>query len=112
LDVVLAKKRRGVQVLLRKELSCDEGRPWTVKGERCLKKLFEGGFSLRQVAVKMGKSVESVRRKMFKLGLVEQEQMKTFVLVLLACLSQFRGGFKCGFLSSELPSGCCLCYRM
>jgi hypothetical protein len=30
----------------------------------------------------MGKSVESVRQKMFKLGLVEQEQEKTLVLVL------------------------------
>jgi len=34
---------------------------------------------------------------MFKLGLAELEQMKTFVLVLLACLSQFRGGSNAGF---------------
>ena len=54
------------------------GRPWTVKGERCLKKLFDGGFSLRQVAVKIGKTIESMRQKMFELGLVEQERMKTF----------------------------------
>jgi len=52
------------------------GKPWTVEEERCLKELVEGGSSMRQAAVKMGKSVESVRQKMLKLGLVELEQEK------------------------------------
>jgi len=35
----------------------------------------------------MGKTIENGRRKMFRLGSVELEQMKTFVLVLLTWLS-------------------------
>ncbi len=52
------------------------GKPWTIEEERCLKELVEGGSSMRLAAAKMGKSVESVRQKMLKLGLVELEQEK------------------------------------
>jgi len=50
------------------------GKPWSSEEEKCLRELVDARCSLREIAVKMGKSVESVRQKMFKLGLKELEQ--------------------------------------
>lgn len=48
------------------------GRRWSVDEERRLKELLEAGDSSRQIAVNLGKSFESVRQKMFRLGLSEK----------------------------------------
>jgi chromosome segregation ATPase len=50
------------------------GKPWSSEEEKRLRELVDARCSLREIAVKMGKSVESVRQKMFKLGLKELEQ--------------------------------------
>jgi hypothetical protein len=51
-----------------------KGKPWIVEEEKQLKELVDAGHSLAVIAEKMGKSCESVRQKMRKLGLEEQQQ--------------------------------------
>ena len=45
------------------------GKSWSANEERGLKELLDLGYPLSEIAVKMGKTVESVRQKVRKLGL-------------------------------------------
>lgn len=53
-----------------------KGKPWTFEEERKLKALAEAHKPMSVIAETLGKTGESIRQKMLKLGLLEQQQLK------------------------------------
>ncbi len=54
-----------------------KGKPWTAEEEKQLKIIFKTGKSVRAIAKALGKTRDSVRIKIARLGLEEEVQPKT-----------------------------------
>ena len=66
-----------------------KGKVWTPEQEQQLKKLVEEKASLPAIAETLGKSLEAVRSKAKRLGLVDDDQKKKISVHQLLLLSLF-----------------------
>ena len=72
-----------------------KGKPWSVEEEKQLREMLQAGKSSGVMAKVLGKTRESIRQKMIKLELKEQQQLKN------KCCSSSGSDF---VLPEELPS--------
>jgi len=54
-----------------------KGKPWSLKQERKLQRLVKAKLPIERIASELGMTVKSVSMKMWRLGLIEEEERRT-----------------------------------